>query len=99
MVHVPFGGTADYAGPGDIAVPFHTREPVPKSYRWDEGATWAGFEIRDLAAAMAHAAAPGAFERPPGFERFEFGAVGQLMRERVLGVLRREMPTLEGLPT
>jgi hypothetical protein len=98
MVHVPFGGTADFAAPDDVDVPFSADELVPKSYGWEPGAKWARFSVEHLANALRRAAAPAVFARPAGFERFELERVGRLMRERVIAVLKRETPTLEGLP-
>jgi glycosyltransferase involved in cell wall biosynthesis len=87
LVHVPFGGTKDFAGPGDVAVPMRPG-PVHPSYRWEADATWADYEVEELAAALQTAEAPTTYELPPGFEqRFQLGHVGQQMAERVLAVV------------
>lgn len=97
LVHVPYGGTADFASEGDVAVPY-TMAPVPKSYRWEADAKWAVYRIEDLADALRRAEAPTEFRRPDRFEeRFGFESVGKLMRERIVAIMRREMPTLEGI--
>lgn len=87
LVHVPYGGTADFAQPGDVAVPFEL-EPVPDSYGWEADAQWAGYQIRDLAAALRAVEAPTKYERTTDFEqRFSMAAVGEQMREAMLGLV------------
>jgi hypothetical protein len=82
MVHIPFGGTADFASPGDIAVAYEL-EPVPSEYQWEPEAKWASVSVGALSEALRRAAPPEAFVRDWGAERFEMQAVGKLMRERV----------------
>lgn len=95
LVHVPFGGTADFAGPGDVPVPF-VMGPVPKSYGWEQDAMWADYQVHALAESLREAARSRVDpEVPAGFEqRFGFEAVGSLMRERVLAIQKHVAPEL-----
>lgn len=86
LVHVPYGGSADYCETEDIPVPF-TMEPDHPSYGWERGAEWAGFTVDALAHALTKATPPAAFARPAHYERvFGFDAVGRQMARLVLGV-------------
>lgn len=86
LVHVPYGGTRDFAGPGDIEVKW-SLEDVPDSYGWEPAAQWAGFDVWDLAQALGRAPVPRAFELPSGFrERFGREAVGKAMRSAVVAL-------------
>lgn len=92
LVHVPFGGTADFAGANDLEVVWRSGA-VPESYNWEPSALWAEPDFRSLCAALRRAAPPSAFLEPAGFEdRFSMRAVGTLMRERVIEICRRENP-------
>ena len=89
MVHVPYGGTADFAAASDVAVPFRLG-PVHTGYGWEPGARWADYHIADLSAALRAARAPARYERPVGFaERFSFDSVGREMARHVLELLDR----------
>lgn len=88
LVHVPYGGTADFCGPGDVEVPWRFG-PVVKSYNWEPDAQWAAYDVDDLARALKTVEAPERFEIPPGFERFTMQSVGWLMASRVLDVAAR----------
>lgn len=89
LVHVPWGGTADFAAPDDIAIPY-TMEPVSESYGWEPNAEWAAFSVGDLMAALASAYPPERFELPEGFSaRFREEAVGILMRDAVIEVSKK----------
>lgn len=86
LVHVGFGGTADFAGQGDLGVPW-TLGPVHSSYKWEPGAQWAEYDPQDLTAALRAAVPPAQHERPPQFEeRFSMRAVGEQMLRNVLQV-------------
>jgi glycosyltransferase involved in cell wall biosynthesis len=92
LVHVSFGGTADFAGPGDVAVLWHLG-PVHSSYKWEPGAMWAEYEPVELAAALRAADPPVHHERPPQFEeRFSMRAVGEQMLRNVLQVADERSP-------
>jgi glycosyltransferase involved in cell wall biosynthesis len=86
LVHVPWGGTADFADGGDQALPY-TLEPVPASYRWEPGAEWASLDFPGLVRALQQIAPPGVYLRNPYVESARFDLVGKLMRERVEAVL------------
>lgn len=84
LVHVGFGGTADFASAGDIAVPWQLG-PVHASYPWEPGARWAHYDSEDLAMALRAVEPPPHYERPPQFEeRFSMRAVGEQMLHNVL---------------
>jgi glycosyltransferase involved in cell wall biosynthesis len=86
LVHVPFGGTADFAGAGDVAVPYELA-PVPPEYQWEAGAKWARVDVDDLRDALRVAEVPPAFVRGPWLDASEFSRVGALMRARAEAVL------------
>ena len=89
LVHVPWGGTDDFAPPGAPRVPYRLG-PVHPSYGWEPDARWAEYEVGDLAQALRQARAPAAHARSEEFEnRFSLEAVGARMRELVLQVARR----------
>ena len=50
LVHVPWGGTADFAAQSDIRVPY-SMEPVNIQHSWGD-CQWAGYSILDLMAAL-----------------------------------------------
>lgn len=84
LVHVPYGGTADFAGPGDVPVKY-SMQAVPASYGWEPDAQWAGYELMDLSIALGTARVPERFQMPDGFEeRFHRRAVGAEMREALI---------------
>lgn len=95
LVHVPYGGTADFENPEtDERVPFGM-EPVHESYGWEPEAKWASYHLQDLGAALRRMAAKGplAPRRPAGFEkRFSMEAVGQKMRQLALGLVAETHP-------
>jgi glycosyltransferase involved in cell wall biosynthesis len=88
LVHVPYGGTADFSAVADVDVPY-ALGPVHPSYAWEPDAQWATYDTDALAEALKTAAlATVLFVPPPQFqERFGMRAVGRLMRERALSVL------------
>lgn len=88
LIHVPWGGTADFDDEADVRLSFHM-EPVPASYRWDAGAEWASLDFRELAAAMFATRAPEHFTPNGRVAWCSFENVGRLMKERVEAVLRR----------
>jgi glycosyltransferase involved in cell wall biosynthesis len=80
MVYVPWGGVADFAQDSDIAVPFEM-QLVPKSYRWEHGARWAGYATSALSEGLVRARLPDSFETPASYQnRFSLEAVGRQMR-------------------
>jgi len=85
LVHVPYGGTADYASEEDVSVDY-AMGPVPAGYRWEPGAQWANVDPRDLRRGLREAArrvvgrAPA---RDASLARFELAEVGKLMRARL----------------
>lgn len=90
LVHVPFGGTADFAPFAcieDVRVPY-VMGPVPESYGWEAGAQWAEYTVDDLVAALGRAKAPPEHSRSTEFDqRFSLKAVGELMRQRIEGLV------------
>jgi glycosyltransferase involved in cell wall biosynthesis len=91
LVHVPFGGTADFADPDvDVEVPFRLG-PVHSFYKWQ--GEWADFNHFDLSGALAlFEYQPRVFRQRDFLERFGMPAVGALMRERVLERARDVAP-------
>ncbi len=84
LVHVPFGGTADFCDTEDVAVSFDM-ESVPRIYGWEPDAQWASVDVNALAAALVKVRAPDAFVRPSHYERvFGFDAVGRKMADLIL---------------
>ncbi len=92
LVHVPFGGSADYAEPSDVAIPW-SLGPVHPAYRWEREAEWAEFQVDALAEALHKATAPTEYERPAHYERvFGFDAVGRQMAGLLLAQLDQSEP-------
>lgn len=87
LVHVPFGGTADFCVADDVPVAFQM-EPVAGIYGWEPDAEWASVTIDEIAASLRMAKAPEAYVRPDHYERiFSFDAVGEKMANLVLAQL------------
>lgn len=96
LVHVGYGGSADYAGDDDTWVPY-TMIPVDKSYGWEE-CCWAGYELSDLVTALQSAKPPHRRVHPKDFNaRFSAHAVGEQMKERILRVACRSDERLPAL--
>lgn len=88
MVHVPYGGTADFAGEGDHKIDFRMG-PVHPSYGWPSGTEWADYAVEDLASALWGAHPPRSYEREPWFEQaFSMEAVGKQMRELIIQLVQ-----------
>ncbi len=89
LVHVGYGGSADYAAAsdrGDVWIP-HRMGPVPKVYGWEDS-RWAEYWFEDLVQALKRAAPPRRRVHPRDFNnRFSSHAVGEKMAERILRVL------------
>lgn len=87
MVHVPYGGTADFAAEGDVAIDW-VLAPVPPeaNYGWNRDAQWAEFEVSDISKALLGVKVSAAY-RPDWFEkRFSAPAVGNLMKLRIVAL-------------
>jgi glycosyltransferase involved in cell wall biosynthesis len=96
MIHVPYGGTADFDSEDDVRIAYQPG-PVDPSYHWTEGAAWAEYSLADLAAALAAVRAPTGFVRPDSFAaRFSLAAVGAQMAERVIHVARHSLDPQAG---
>lgn len=94
MVHVPFGGTADFCDGEDVAVPFWM-SPVHSSYKWGD-CEWADFSAQNLRDALLSVEAPAEHRRPDGFdEKFGIDAVGTVMLGRVMEIVGRVRPEAE----
>jgi glycosyltransferase involved in cell wall biosynthesis len=92
MVHVAHGGTADFEDPDvDVRVP-HAAGPVPSSYGWEPGATWASYATQAMRDALREVKAPESFRRPPGCESFSVEAVGTRMRDLALQLVSQTHP-------
>lgn len=93
LVHVPFGGTADFCDPEfDWAVPYRLG-PVHAFYQWE--GEWADVDVQQLRLSLLMATAapePRLFRREDFEVRFGMQAVGALMRERVLARARDVAP-------
>lgn len=89
LVHIPWGGTADFADPEDVSVPYRL-EPAHPSYKWGEDARWADYNVDDLAIALRKVRPPTCYGRTVRFqERFSLEAVGERMRNLVISVASR----------
>ncbi len=77
-------GASDFMGAGDVSL-VNGLAPVPASYGWEPDAKWLGFSTAELSDLLRGVAAP---ESHSGrdLSRFWLGAVGTIMRERVLKV-------------
>lgn len=85
LVHVGYGGSEDYAEPGDVTVP-HAMGPVHPGYGWETDAQWAVYELDALVEALRAARPPGERVHPPTYyHRFSRFAVGMRMHERLGG--------------
>jgi len=84
VVHVPYGGTADFCEPEDVPVAYGM-EKVHPSYGWEPDAEWASVTSEALVRALRKATPPVAFARPAHYERvFGFPAVGRQMADLIL---------------
>ena len=88
MLYTGYGGMCDFAGAGDVLIPF-TMERVPPVYGWEEGAEWAVATVDDIATAMRNVVIPELYERPACLASCTMPAVGQLMKARCEAVLER----------
>ena len=87
LVHVPWGGTADFADEHDTELDY-TMGPVHPSYRWETNARWADYPRSELEAALLRVKVPTRFVAPEHIhKRFSLDAVGKLMLQRVNAVL------------
>jgi len=87
LVHVPWGGTADFGDVSDVEIAY-TMGPVHPSYHWERDARWAAYAHDLLTSALLMAKIPESFKAPSGIhERFSLDAVGKLMLQRVNAVL------------
>lgn len=92
LVHVPFGGSADYADLSDVTVPW-TLGPVHPSYKWQRDGEWADYQVAALAEALHKTEAPAEYLRPAHYERvFGFSAVGRQMADLLLPHLDATQP-------
>lgn len=80
LVHVPWGGTCDFADSKDDVPVKNELGSAHPSYRWESDAKWASFLTSELAWSLSRAMVPREFKRPEGFERYSMVAVGQRMR-------------------
>lgn len=85
LVHVGFGGSEDYAEPGDVQVPWRLG-PVDPHYGWEPGAQWATYDAQALVAALAAASPRSDRSDVPTLAGYRAAAVGQLMRDRIQAV-------------
>lgn len=92
MVHVPWGGTADFSSSGDVVIPYRLG-PVDPSYRWDEATRWACYTQEELEDALRRVRAPTTHQQDPSFNAcFSLEAVGREMRIDVLRIASNVNP-------
>lgn len=95
LVHVPYGGTEDFEDSEiDERVPY-SMSPVHESYGWEADAKWADWRVEDMVIVLKRMAEKGPLthRRPGSFEeRFGVEAVGQRMRQLVLGLVEKTHP-------
>lgn len=86
LVHVGFGGSAEYADPRiDLAIPYHMTQIHP-AYGW-EASRWAECDFEDVVRALQAAQPPARRLHPPDFNgRFSAHAVGELMKDRIMEI-------------
>jgi len=95
LLHVPYGGTADFAAPDDVAIPYRM-EAVGGGYGWEPGARWASYDFAALVEALRATTAPTEFRRPDRFEeRFSMSAVGTQMADLIDGLIEGVNPTAQ----
>lgn len=92
LVHVAYGGTdAFHDEHRDVKVPYYMG-PVDKSYKWEDDAQWASFDLEALTQALREAKAPEAYTLTTQFrQRFHESSVGALMAERIMSVASPEV--------
>ncbi len=94
LVHVGFGGSEDYAGPGDVRVPFELG-PVHRGYGWEPHARWAVYTERALMDALRAATPPASRVFPAAeLDGYTAETVGALMHDHVLELARERQPAL-----
>lgn len=102
LVHVPYGGTADFADRDDVRVPFELG-PVHSSYHWEPDAQWANYETLALRDALRKAESPAKFGASARFEEtFNMRAVGARMLTlalQVAGTVPKAAEYLKGQAT
>jgi glycosyltransferase involved in cell wall biosynthesis len=88
LVHVGYGGSEDYAAPGDIQTPSRL-VPVHPEYGWEEEAQWASCTVEELASAMLAAEIPSRRVMPNHLVR-DFGmyAVAERMKSAIVSLAR-----------
>ncbi len=85
LVHVGYGGSEDYAEPGDVTVDSEMG-PVHPGYGWEPDAQWAVYELDALVEALRAACPHEERVHPPTYyNRFSRFAVGMKMHERLGG--------------
>lgn len=87
MVHIPWGGTADFSDITDRPLPYEL-EPVPASYRWEPDARWASLDFPALVSALQQVGIPERYVRNDYVESCRLERVGALMRSRVEAVMK-----------
>jgi len=79
LVHVPYGGTADFDDPQDERVTYGLA-PAHPSYNWEPDAKWADYRMEELMLALQRARPPERYERSERFESaFSLEACGVQM--------------------
>lgn len=94
VVHVAWGGTADFCETGqDVRIP-HWLGPVHESYPWEAGTRWAEYDVEALEEAIREVKPPSSHERPGWFDReFSMEWVGIRMLRNVLRIADEVDPT------
>lgn len=84
LMHVGFGGSEEYAEPGDEQIPY-TLGPVHPGYGWEPDAKWADVRTDTMAGAFQRVQPPTVRRVPSNYvRRFGYAAVGRKMEESIL---------------
>lgn len=86
MIHVPWGGTTDFASPWDLQIEYDLL-PVDKTYRWPEGSLWAVPRRHSLERCLSTACPPDDYSGDNDLSAFSSEKVGARMRESVSRVV------------
>jgi len=96
LVHVGYGGSEDYCDSDDPRVLRTGFEPAHPQYGWEAGATWAAYEVSDLAEALRCGVDALVNKSKPATRRyrydlaenFGYAAAGERMRRYVAELVR-----------
>jgi glycosyltransferase involved in cell wall biosynthesis len=95
IAYINAGGVRDFSPTASSEVSPTTLEAVPASYRWESDAKWVSVNVPILEILLKMTRAPDSHGYDREMERFELGAVGQLMKARILAVAAKHPAALE----